>query len=68
LPGVTLSFKGRFTPLGAQTDFGSVTFENDGYSDCRISAREISMTIEGDTDQSFSLGDIRLDLKNGGRR
>ena len=68
LPGVTLSFKGRFTPLGAQTDFGSVTFNSDGYSDIRVSAREIELKITGDTNQNFTLGNIRLDLKNGGRR
>ncbi len=35
LPGVTLSFKGKFTPLGPTTDFGSFTFESDGYTDAR---------------------------------
>jgi hypothetical protein len=68
LPGVSLSFKGRFTPLGEQTDFGSVTFDTDGYSDIRVSAREIELKITGDTNQNFTLGNIRLDLKNGGRR
>ena len=39
-PGVTLGFKGRFNPLGAEQDFGSFTFENDGYTDARFTARQ----------------------------
>jgi len=68
LPGVTLSFKGRFTPLGAETDFGSFTFEADGYTDARFSSRQVMLTVTGDTNQDFSLGNIRLDVRNRGRR
>ena len=68
LPGVTLSFKGRFTSNGAETDFGSFTFESDGYMDARFSARSISMKVEGDTDQDFKLGQVRVDAKPRGRR
>ncbi len=68
LPGVTLSFKGRFTPLGPETNFGSVTFDSDGYEDVRFSTRSMTMEITGDTDQDFSVGNIRLDVKQGGSR
>lgn len=68
LPGVVLSFTGRFTPLGAETDFGSFTFENDGYTDARFSARQVKMKVTGDTDQLFKVGNIRLDVKKRGRR
>ena len=68
LPGVTLSFKGRFTPLGSETDFGSFTFESDGYTDARFSARQVQMTVTGSTTQDFQVGNIRLDVRNRGRR
>ena len=68
LPGVTISFKGKFTPLGSETDFGSFTFENDGYTDARFTARQVSMTVTGTTTQAFQVGNIRLNLRNRGRR
>ena len=68
LPGVTLSFKGRFTPLGPETDFGSFTFETDGYTDARFTARQVSLTVTGSTTQDFQVGKIRLDVRNRGRR
>ena len=68
LPGVTLGFKGRNTPLGPETDFGKFTFENDGYSDARFSARQVALEITGDANQDFEVGDIRLDIKQRGRR
>ena len=69
LPGVTLSFKGKFTPLGPETDFGSFTFDAaDGYTDARFTARQVQMTVTGETTQDFEVGNIRLDLRNRGRR
>jgi len=68
LPGVTISFKGKFTPLGSETDFGSFTFENDGYTDARFTARQVQMTVTGGTTQDFQVGNIRLNLRNRGKR
>jgi hypothetical protein len=68
LPGVTLSFKGKFTPLGPITDFGSFTFESDGYIDARFTARQVQMTVTGSTTQDFQVGNIRLDIKQRGKR
>ena len=68
LPGVVISFTGRFTPLGAETDFGNFTFNSDGYTDARFTARQVRMKVTGDTDQMFQVGNIRLDLRNRGRR
>ena len=66
---MVLSFKGKFTPLGPTTDFGSFTFDSsDGYTDARFSARQVQMTVTGDTDQTFEVGNIRLDLKARGKR
>ena len=68
LPGVTISFTGRFTPNGSESDFGSFTFENDGYTDARFNARTISMKVEGDTNQDFKLGQVRVNARPRGRR
>ena len=68
LPGVTISFKGRFTPLGAEQDFGSFSFDSDGYTDARFTARQVSMTVTGTTTQDFKVGNIRLSLRDRGRR
>ena len=68
IPGITLSFKGKTTPLGSETDFGSFTFDADGYQDCRFTARQISMTVTGDRTQDFQVGNIRLDVQARGKR
>ena len=68
LPGVTLGFKGKNTPLGPETDFGNFTFETDGYTDARFTARQINLEVTGDANQDFQVGDIRLDVKARGRR
>lgn len=68
LPGITVGFKGRFTPLGAETDFGNFTFGTDGYTDARFSARQVSMKVTGSLTQDFQVGKIRVDGKPRGRR
>lgn len=68
LPGVTIGFKGKFTPLGPTTNFGNFTFESDGYTDARFTARQVQMTVTGSTTQDFQVGNIRLNLRNRGRR
>ena len=68
LPGVTLSFDGKFTPLGETFNFGSFTFESDGYTDCRFSGRQVMLTVTGSTTENWRLGNIRLDVQKQGRR
>ena len=68
LPAITLSFTGRFTPLGTETNFGSFAFNSDGYTDARFSARQVQMKIEGSVTQDFQVGKIRLDVQPRGRR
>jgi hypothetical protein len=65
---VTISFKGKFTPLGTETDFGSFTFESDGYTDARFTARQVQMRVDGSLTQDFQVGDIRVDAKARGKR
>ena len=68
LPGITIGFKGKNTPLGTETDFGNFTFESDGYTDARFTARQVSMTVTGSLTQDFQVGNIRLDIKTRGKR
>ena len=67
-PGITISFKGKNTPLGAEEDFGSFVFNSTGYQDCRFSSRQVNMRVEGDVNQNFKIGDIRIDIKARGKR
>ena len=61
--------KGKFTPNGQETDFGSFTFDsNTGYTDCRISSRQLSLTVTGATNQDFKLGKVRANVKSRGKR
>ncbi len=68
LPGVTISFTGKFTPLGSETNFGSFTFDTDGYTDARFSARQVKMKVTRSSQQDFQVGQIRLDVKARGKR
>ena len=68
LPGITIGFTGKNTPLGTETDFGNFTFETDGYTDARFTARQLSMKVTGSLTQDFQVGNIRLDIKPRGRR
>ena len=68
LPGVTISFRGRFNPLGEETNFGNFNFDADGYTDARFTARQVQMKVTGDGSQPFQVGNIRLDVKKRGKR
>ena len=68
MPGITVGFTGGFTPLGSQTDFGNFTFQTDGYTDARFSARQVQMKITGSLTEDFQVGVIRVDGKPRGRR
>ena len=54
--------------MGSESDFGSFTFENDGYTDARFSARQVQMRVNGSTTQDFQVGNIRVDAKPRGKR
>lgn len=65
---VSFAFKGRQTPLGTEYDLGTFNIDADGYTDCRFSARQVQMTVEGVTDRSWKLGQVRLEGALRGRR
>ena len=69
LPALTLSFKGKNTPNGPETDFGSFNFDaSDGYTDARFSGRQITMTVTGVTTEKWKVGKIRADIRAKGKR
>jgi hypothetical protein len=51
-----------------ETNFGTFTFDNDGYTDARFTARQVKMKVTGDGSQPFQVGKIRLDVKKRGKR
>lgn len=65
---ITYKFTGRQNPSGAETDFGAFTADADGYTDCRMTARQIQLTVEGNTTERWKLGDVRLEGQPRGRR
>jgi hypothetical protein len=63
-----ITFFGSYTPQGAETTFGPYSPRPDGYTDIRVSGREVRAKIESTKDQEWSIGQVRLDIKPGGKR
>jgi hypothetical protein len=65
---LTLSFKTRFTPSGAEYNYGPYSVRADGYTDIRLSGRQLTMRVVPTVDEDWSLGRLRGDITLGGRR
>ena len=67
---ITIGFKGRFTPLGTETDFGNFTFADMTVIPMLdLAARQsIYESNRFDLTQDFQVGKIRVDGKPRGRR
>lgn len=65
---VQVRFRQRFTPLGAETLRGPYAIRSDGYTDIRVTARQVGLTIESLADADFRIGLQRLDGVEGGAR
>jgi hypothetical protein len=63
-----LTMYAAFTPQGAETVFGPYLARPDGYTDVRVSGRDFRVKIAATKDEEWSIGQIRLDVKPGGRR
>jgi hypothetical protein len=63
-----LTLFSSFTPDGQESSFGPYSPRVDGYTDMRASGRDFRVKIESTKDQEWSIGQIRLDIKPGGRR
>lgn len=62
-------FYSRYAPGQSEAMFGPYTPRSDGYTDTRVSGRDIRLRIEATDDTYWSLGQMRFDVvKNGGSR
>jgi len=65
---VSVTFKIRQTPNGAELTRGPYIVRADGYTDCRFSARQAAIILTGLDDSSWRIGKFRLEGTAGGRR
>ena len=64
-----IRFYSRYAPNQNEVSFGPYAPRVDGYTDTRVSGRDIRLRVEATNDAYWSLGQIRFDVqKNGGRR
>jgi len=64
-----IQFMSKYTPGQTETVFGPYFPRTDGYTDTRVSGRDIRLRIEATNDSYWSLGTIKLDvLSNGASR
>ena len=63
-----LTFYASTTPEAAETTAGPYTPRSSGYTDVRVTGREIRYRVEATEDAPWSVGDIRLDLTPRGKR
>lgn len=63
-----LTFYASTTPEAAETTAGPYTPRSSGYTDIRVTGREVRYRVEATEDAPWSVGDIRLDLTPRGRR
>lgn len=60
-----IKFYSRMTPEGSERVFGPYTPRADGYTDCRVSGRDIRVRFEAKHDGDWGLGTIRFDTSEG---
>lgn len=65
---ISLSFKSRMTPGGAETSYGPFYVKPTGYTDARFSGRQVTMRVGIATDAELRFGKIRLDVRQGSKR
>lgn len=61
-----LRFYSRYTPTQTETAFGPYVPRVDGYTDMRVTGRDIRMRIEATNDAYWSVGTTKLDVINNG--
>ena len=64
--GVTATFKTRFYPNGEEYEYGPYDMANP--TDVRFTGRQMRMRVEGQVNQDWRVGIMRVDAKAGGRR
>lgn len=63
-----LTIKGQFTREGAETQFGPYIARSDGYTDVRLSARDVRVRLEAAFDDNWTVGAMRLQVQPRGGR
>jgi hypothetical protein len=64
----SLTFFSSFTPEGAETETGPYYPRADGYTDTRVTGRDVRVKIMSTKDQEWSIGELRLDVVPRGKR
>lgn len=64
----SFTFYASFTPDGTETTHGPYNPRADGYTDVRITGRDIRMKVVSTQDAEWSIGEVRLDLTPRGSR
>jgi len=65
---VSVSFRTRNYPNGAETVLGSTTLDSSGKADIRFSARQVEIVITGGSSPVWRWGEPRLAVQPAGRR
>ena len=58
----------RMTPEGSERTFGPYAPRSNGYTDTRISGRDIRVRLTATKDEEWSVGKMRLDVASGAGR
>lgn len=64
----TITAYSRLTRMGAETTYGPYTPRSDGYTEMRFPGRDIRLRFTATRDEDWSIGSMRLDIKQGGKR
>lgn len=62
---VSMHFYSRQTPEGTERTFGPYNPRSNGYTDTRITGRDLRMRIEATQDADWSVGKFRIDVQTG---
>lgn len=65
---LSLSFYSNLTPEGSERTFGPYLPRSDGYTDVRVSGRDVAIQWTATQDTDWSVGLMRMDVSEGGRR
>jgi len=65
---LTQTFYSKMTPEGAERTFGPYSARSNGYTDTRVSGRDVRMRVSAATDTDWAFGKARLDVRAGSAR
>jgi len=65
---LTQTFYSKMTPEGAERTFGPYSARSNGYTDTRVSGRDVRMRVSAAADADWAFGKARLDVRAGSAR